>query len=347
MRRLAIGLLAGILTAAAGAASAFVELSGAFVADDRCPAFDSIRRQSNPGGVVLAPGQSYDVRGLNREDGDYVQVEVPGATPRTRWVSRDCGELRETGDSGSEPPGQAGTALLPFFDTVAQPNDPAPPPPALGAFDRAVLEICGAWGSRPSRAAFRAMLDRPALAADVERIYQALGGSILGGRREPAPFKDELAAVWFSEEGFRHVFCGEPSGSTIGGLHYAGRYLQMQEQGWGGLAPRCAKAEIAPPIYTIGVEYRTQSGRRRSACPKGYALNLDAGEILIEATRALKLLLPRAAGKSMCLHRVAEPNERAYFAVFVIKSGAVRTFYPDASPSCDGGRPAATCLCAP
>src|SRR3954454_20459429 len=80
--------------------------------------------------------------------------------------------------------------------------------------------------------------------------------------------------------------------------------------------------------------------------PKGYALNLNASEILIDATKALKLMLPRTSGKAMCLYKVEEPNERAYLAVFVIKSGAVRTFYPDASPTCDRNRPAENCLCA-
>jgi hypothetical protein len=121
----------------------------------------------------------------------------------------------------------------------------------------------------------------------------------------------------------------------------------MQERGWGGLAARCSSTEIVPPVYTFGVRYRIARGGLRTACPKGYALNLDASEILIEATRALKLMLPRASAKAMCLHRVAEANERPYLAVFVIKNGAVRTFYPDASPSCDQDRPADTCLCAP
>jgi hypothetical protein len=38
-------------------------------------------------------------------------------------------------------------------------------------------------------------------------------------------------------------------------------------------------------------------------------------------------MLPRTSGKAMCLLKIEEPNERPYLAVFVIKSGAVRTFY--------------------
>jgi hypothetical protein len=34
-----------------------------------------------------------------------------------------------------------------------------------------------------------------------------------------------------------------------------------------------------------------------------------------------------------------------YPAVVVVKRDAVRTFYPDATPSCDGGGRAAGCAC--
>jgi hypothetical protein len=327
-------------------ATASVEISGSFVAGERCQALDSIRRETNPGNVQTVPGRSYRARALNKRDGDYVHIEIPDAVPRIRWVKVDCGTLDRKGrepQRGDEARRDSGFA--PFFVEGGTDHSPTPPPPRLNGFDEAMLKVCGDWGSRPKQATFRAALDEPAIAPDVERIYQALDGGVLGPRRELPQFKDELAAVWFGEDGFRHVYCGEPSGGTIGGLHFAGRYLQMQQEGWGGLATRCNSSEIAPPIYTIGVRYRIPRGGHRTACPKGYALNLDASEILVEGTKAFKLLLARASGKSMCLFKVAEPNVREYLAVFVIKNRAVRTFYPDASPRCDNQRPAEDCLC--
>jgi len=344
------GLAAGLLWAACQSASAYVEISGVFIPDDRCQALESIRRETNPGNVLTIPGQSYNVRALNREDGDYVQLDVPNATPRIRWVSIACGDLfSESEDTRPPQPddrGETTSGFVPFFDTDNRPNDPSPPPPTLSAFDHAVLKVCGGWGTRPRATDFRAMLDDPALAADIDRIYNALNHSILGPPRNPSQFRNELTSIWFDQDGFRHIFCGESSGGTIGGLHFVGRYLQMQEEGWGGLDTRCNSTEIVPPVYTFGVRYRIARGGIRRACPKGYALNLNASEILIDATKALKLMLPRTSGKAMCLYKVEEPNERAYLAVFVIKSGAVRTFYPDASPTCDRNRPAENCLCA-
>jgi hypothetical protein len=335
------------LLAGAAPAAAFFEISGVFVADERCQALDSIRRETNPGNIVTVPSQSYTARALNREDGDWVFVDVPGASPPRRWVNTACGELFQSDTPPRPAPAPAPSAeLRPFFDDRDDgPGDPTPRAPTLGAFDRAMLDVCGDWGSNPRAAAFRAVLDRPQLAADVERILKALSGAVTGEARDLARFKDELTTAWFDEQGFRHIFCGEPSGGNLGGLHFAGRYLEMQEKGWGGLADRCNTTEIAPPIYTFGVRYRIARGGLREACPKGYPLDLDASGILIEATRALKAMLPKASGKAMCLHRVATAGKPDYLAVFVIKNSAVRTFYPDASPSCDAGRPANTCLC--
>jgi hypothetical protein len=225
-------LVAAVLGAAVGPAAAFVEISGVFVATERCQAFDSIRRETNPGNVLTVPAQSYPARALNREDGDFVFVDVsgvvPGAVPRTRWVNLGCGDLFRQADDPQRPddPNEPVTGFIPFFDNEDRPaNDATPRPPTLSAFDRAMLKVCGDWGARPTRADFRAALDDPAVAADVTRIYDALGGAVLGPRRDPVGFREELTGIWFDEDGFRHIFCGEPSGGTIGGLHFVGRYL--------------------------------------------------------------------------------------------------------------------------
>jgi hypothetical protein len=350
MRKAVAGILAvAVLLVAHGPAFAYYEVSGLFVADAECPAVTSIRKETNPGSVLTVAGQSYTVQALNKENGDHAYVEVPGASPTLRWVDMACGALylseEEERPEPEEPLVVGG--FKPFFDAEASgAGDMTPPPPTLDAFDRAVLRVCGGWGSKPSRHAFRDMLDDPSLSADVQALYKALDGAVLDMRVSLEQFKDDLTEVWFAQGGFVHVFCGEPSGRTIGGLHFMGRYLEMQERGWGGLVPanRCRQTEIAPPIYTLGVSYRTPDGGVGDACPKGYALHQSAREILAEATRAFKGMRGRNPGKAMCLAKVKD-GAAEYLAVFVIKSGAVRTFYPDASPSCDNRQPAAACMC--
>lgn len=337
-RRAALALLAVVgLTQPAAPVPAFEEVRGELAAGRACEAFVSFRGRINPDGARLAAGERYQALGLNRRDGDWLQVVVPGARPAERWVARDCGSLRgEAAPGGPGPP-------RPFFDLVdAGRDDPTPPPPPLDAFDRAVLGVCGPWGSRPRRATFRAMLDAPGVRSAVEALF----GEVRGGQGGLDALKDELARVWFARGAFAHVFCGQPRADGLGGLHYRGRYLELQEQGLAGLAGpgECRAAEVEPPVHTVGVRYRPpRGGPWRAACPKGYAYDLGAADLMGAATRAWAANRRRAAGGDLtCLARVGS----GYAAVVVIQDGELRTFYPDATPRCDGGGPPASCACA-
>lgn len=342
MRRRAAAAVvaAGCLLLAAGRpVAAQAPLEGELVAGTTCPAYVGFRARSNPDGARIEPGVGYRVLGLNKADGEWVRVVVPGAEPAERWVGRECGTLSEGDDGGAEGRPVA-KRFRAFFDTRDGPERPdmTPPPPPLEPFDRAVLELCGDWGSRPRRADFRAMLDRPDLAADVAAMRERLGGS------GAETFKDELAEVWFRADGFAHVFCGEPGEREIGGLHYRGRYLQLQELDLAGpLTPaECLTTEIEPPVYTFGVRFLTPGGEVREDCPKGYAHDLGARDLLVEATEAWQA--SRGRPGRQCLEEVGEGRGR-YLAVFVRDRGGVRTFYPDATPSCDGGGSTSRCLC--
>jgi hypothetical protein len=302
--------------------------------------------------VTLLVGHAYEAVSLNRAGGDHVLLEIEAATPSRRWVALTCGRLDTGSEAAAAPPVPdsrhdlpASDAFRPFFDRRDDGgSDSTPHPPSLTAFDRAVLDLCGGWGSRPSRAGFRQMLERPDLAADVAQLRGELDHAVRGPSVSPARFADEMTALWFAEGGFRHVFCGEPGEERLGGLHFKGRFLQMQERGWGGLAA-CGQAEIDPPIYTIGVEYMTPSGQLELACPKSYSSALDARALLVEATRAFRAQQANRAGEAMCVHEITRSESRYYYAVLVSRAGAIRTFYPHASPTCDRRLPPEQCLC--
>jgi len=340
--RLEASLLAAALATAGPPAAAFVATDGQLTAERACDALASLRRATNPDARRLAPGAIYEVLGLNDRDGAWVQVRVPDAAPPARWVERDCGRLRlET-----TPRGGGGTeALAPFFDNrVDGPNDPTPAPPVLSALDEAMLEVCGAWGSRPDERTFRMILDRSRLAAEIAELHRELAGRVLKGPLDLPAFKDELARVWFAADGFAHVFCGEPDESGIGGLHYRARLLELQDKRLAGLAPMeaCKATEIDPPVYAIGIRYRRPDGGFGLACPKSYAYDQDAMGILVAAVLGLRAAV-EADGR-MCLVPVASGGRR-YVAVFIQRGGAIVTLYPDATPACPGGGGARTCLC--
>ena len=192
--------------AASGEARASYPIEGRFVASEPCAAFQSFRRQTNPGAVTLRAGEAYPAVALNREGGDHVLLEVREASPSRRWVALDCGRL-ETGTASAVRDVSSAAGFRPFFaGDGANPQDALQPPPNLAAFDRAILDLCGDWGSRPSRSAFRQVLDLPELAADVAAMRAELGSTVRGPRLAPAAFADALTALWFAEAGFRHVF---------------------------------------------------------------------------------------------------------------------------------------------
>lgn len=319
-----------------GPASAFEELRGELTASEPCEARVSLRRRgSRDEDAHLTVGERYRLLGRNRVDGPWLQVLVPGLEPEQRWVEARCGTLAGT---EREP---RGAGLRPFFDEVDDGSrDPSPSRPTLTALDHAMLEACGPWGSRPRRGTFRSILDRPELAPELSAVHAALDGSGPKSRTAWDRFKDEVADVWFAADGFAHVFCGEPKPDELAGLHYRARYLELQEQGLAGLLDieACPATEIDPPVYTVGVRYRSRpAGPLRSACPKSYALDLGAADLLLAGVQAWR----DGRGDRMCLIELAG----GYHAVAVLTGRGVRTLYPDSTPRCDDGRSPASCAC--
>jgi hypothetical protein len=227
----------------------------------------------------------------------------------------------------------------PFFDhsdnpelhsfPAGTPVDGTPPPPKLSRFDRDVLQVCGNLGDKVWAADFRALLQ--AYPQVLARIAAAVDGEIFPGRREPPEFLADLTDIWFRRGGFQHIFCGSLHKGQLKGMHYVGRYLQLQEKGLAGKLPHNQGQEevIAGAVYTIGVllnhKNRLLVDRRT-----GYALITDATELLIAATAAFKA---QERSYGVCTFPVQdEDSEASYSAVFVKEEGAIVTFYPDATP---------------
>jgi ribonuclease T2 len=84
-------------------AAAEVPLSGFFIAREACPALQSIRNGTNPGGVETAPGKSYPMIAKNKPNASHYFIAVDGAEPARRWVAVDCGEHVVSADGSSQP----------------------------------------------------------------------------------------------------------------------------------------------------------------------------------------------------------------------------------------------------
>jgi hypothetical protein len=229
--------------------------------------------------------------------------------------------------------------LPPFFDLVdnselhrfpvGKPVDITPPPPELSAFDRDLLQVCGGLGDRVHPQDFKALMK--AYPEIFRRIKAAVDGEIFAGRSTEAEFLEDLIKIWFKRRGFEHIFCGAIHGRKIKGMHYVGRYLQLQELGLAGrLSDNWRDEEVIPDVvYTLGVLLKhgqeTLIDRRT-----GYALITNAIELLIAATQAFKT---ESHGKTVCTFAVVDADFGAsYPAVFVKEDNAIVTFYPDVTP---------------
>lgn len=323
--------------------------TGTFTATQICPTPKKIAG-SNPGNIQTVVGQTYSTVGFNSAARTYILLKIAGVTPSQRWVKSSCGDFQA---SGSPPPGSGKVNLLPFFDNQDNPipvnfpvgssKDITPPPPQLEPFDRRVLAMCGTGFNAPvSEQSFRKLLqDYP----DVfSKLKNAAGGTIKPNRGADAPFTDDLVQIWFSQRGFKHILCGEISDKRrpnnvpiLDGLHFSGRYLQLQQQS-GTKTGRYSAADtqqevVDGVIYTFGARVAKGNTLIAEGPIKGYSYVLNAQEILIHATKAFKVFNPGAGQPPACLYQVSDPDAAPFQAVFVKKAGAIRTFYPDATPT--------------
>jgi ribonuclease T2 len=97
----------------ASVAAAQVPLDGRFVAGSACPAYQSMRKGTNPGGVTTKPGATYDVLAINKAGGDHYRVRIPGApVTEDRWVAVDCGRLAGDTATAASPSRESTDNLL-------------------------------------------------------------------------------------------------------------------------------------------------------------------------------------------------------------------------------------------
>ncbi len=235
---------------------------------------------------------------------------------------------------------QQDTELLPFFDNQDNPVpvkyprgaklDITPSAPVLNSFDKAVLETCGPIGTRVSPNQFKNLLSHYPEVLD--EIQEATKGELRRGRRKRQEFLQDLTNIWFRKKGFEHIFCGEIyNEKDIGGLHFYGRYLQLQNEKIGGRLPvNPGRQEVVPGvIYTMGVVIK-QPNRTVTDEIKGYGYLTNAKELLVDVT---KLFKQQGNTEGACIYQQLDKQTGITFpTVFVRKNNGIITFYPDATP---------------
>ncbi len=234
--------------------------------------------------------------------------------------------------------------FAPFFDDEHNPvkvdfprskkMDITPPPPELGAFDNSVLKLCGDLGTKVKPSEFKKLLYRAKSNHVIERIKREIGCRPFGSCNRQ-DIIDTLTRIWFKRNGFTHIFCGVPKADRMAGLHYIGRYLEMQQKSWGGPLPvQQGIEEIIPgAVYSLGIEHKWK-GKTVNTKIKSYAYSLNAADLLFHTTRAfIQMEAKSPKNRSRCLYTVTTKQGLPSFkALLVIQNKSIITFYPDATP---------------
>lgn len=312
-----------------------------FVLDQACDATRSLRG-GDP--VPLQAGRTVSGLGLNKPNSpSHVFVQVGSAR---KWLSLDCGRFADGND-----PQTANAECLPFFDdqdnkvriSGGQMADMSPPAPTLNEFDKALNKICATPGTVVAASDFKAMMrNHPQV---LNRIKTFTGGKVFADRPAPATeeaYLSDLTEAWFAIHAFDHIICGEPTGS-IGGLHFHGRYLQLQEDGNACRMNNFRQNESTENvIYTMGVRMKKADGSFAQHSKKGYGLTLSGEDLLKLITRAFKENPTPNTSSTGCWLKVKDDGHE-FESVFVRRKSGIRTYYPDATPRGPGDRPNPDC----
>ncbi len=316
----------------------FVE-PGSFRVLKPCQAYTSFRKKT--GAVDLEVDKTYVAHGENKAtSASHVHIDVGGIR---KWVSLECGDYEGQKPSFIDQSGSGGEiACLAFFDDlnnlvkvkVGGEVDITPLAPPIEPFGTAVNAVCGSPGKVTSETEFKHLLkDHPQVLTDTMAYT---GGKVFTDRpihQDTDTFLDDLAEAWYANHAFDHIFCGEPTGvNKIGGLHYHGRYQQLQESGEGCRLPNFDKNEVVTgSIYTIGVRMKRADGGWAQFPTKGYGLTFSAADILKLVTRAFAENPTPSTSSTGCTLEVDDGGV-GYSAVFVRRATGIRTFFPDATP---------------
>lgn len=311
-----------------------------FVLDQPCKAYSSLKKKT--GAEPLVAGTTYQGISENKASGaSHVLLRLGEGD--LKWVALTCGHYADHSDGHATvvvtPPA---AQCLPFFDDEDNPvkvgvggmADITPPAPQLNAFDLAVNATCGTPGKPASPAEFQQLMQNH---PDVlQRIRSFTDNRVYANRPEPVSdeaFLHDLTDAWSTLDAFSHIFCGQPGeGGRIGGLHFYGRYAELQASATACRMSNYRQNEVVPGVlYTMGVAMQGADGKIYRHSTKGYGLTLDAEDILKTATRAFAQNPAPGNVSTACLLPVSDDGKQ-FTVVFVRRARGIRTFYPDATP---------------
>ncbi|MBQ4874848.1 MAG: EndoU domain-containing protein [Rickettsiaceae bacterium H1] len=296
--------------------SSFLQVEGA------CSLYSNLETQENIGDVKSIPGKKYKIILSNtRKILQYLNVEVSDAYPKNRWIERSCGTVKTD------------EQFMPFF-VHDNPKKNQQTFPTITNFDKTALEQCGYWGKHVRRKDLESLFSGEPLLF----LYEKLNHSVITKNADVETFKKELTDIWVKSNGFQHIICGEPGhrrnnkNNQLGGLHYVGRYLELQDKNWGGLNTNCKRQNIKFPVYTIGIDFLTPNGNIHTKCPSGYNYQQSVSDIILKGTKAFKKARKNNNFSTNSRNAACTYNSAGMNYTFVTRNNAIVTFYSNLKP---------------
>jgi len=107
LRRMLVGLVLCLSASFSLNSHASIALSGDFIASQSCPAYHSIRRQSNPDDLMTQSGQRYTLKAKNKANPTHYLIELGREhgldAPQQRWIAIQCGRLANASAGAATP----------------------------------------------------------------------------------------------------------------------------------------------------------------------------------------------------------------------------------------------------
>lgn len=340
-------VLSLLISTAINAQSIFVDAED-FRINKSCSAYDSIKKENNP--TPLQIGKSYVSVGENKAKGaTHTFIKIDG---KKKWVKLECGAYvngkpvfgnSNQTNSDNNTGGRNNATCLPFFDNENNPiktrtgfKDITPPAPTLNKFDKDVLQFCGAPGKVTTAEGFKSLMkSNPDV---LKSLFDFTEGKVFQEKNKIIDinnYLNDLAEVWYALHGFDHIFCGEKDGRSIGGLHFHGRYQQLESTNQLCRMNNSSSNEVIEgSVYSMGVEMKLSNNEILRHSIKGYGLTLNASDILLSTTKAFSENHTSSNKSEACLLKLND-RDSIYDMVFVRRSNGIRTYYPDATPGKD------------
>lgn len=339
-----ITLLSLLISATINAQAIFIAPAD-FKIHTSCSAYDSIKKANNP--ILLQIGKTYTSIGENKEEGaTHAYIEIHG---KKKWVKLECGSYVNgkpvpKNSRQASKNGQAGkkdhSACLMFFDNEANPiktgkgfKDITPSAPTLNKFDREVLNLCGSPGKITTAEDFKSLMKSNT--AVLKDLMEFTNGKVFQEKPKNVDihnYLNDLSEAWYALHAFDHIFCGEKDGRSIGGLHFHGRYQQLERTNEICRMNNFGSNEVIEgTVYSMGVEMKLPNNETLRHSIKGYGLTLSAKDILLSATKVFSENHTSSNESKHCILRLND-GDAIYDMVFVRRSSGIRTYYPDATP---------------